>query len=124
MPSYAFDIHGDVPSKKNSRRAVKVGRMCFTVPGKYHDSWYKEASKEMMVRQFKGTPFTKASVIITLYPSTKRKGDLSNKAESVMDLLVDCGVIEDDNWYVVEDLYLRFGGVDKLNPRASVILTI
>ena len=50
------------------------------------------------------------------------KGDLSNKAESIMDLLVDNGVIEDDNWFEVPALASTFGGVDKANPRAEVVI--
>jgi hypothetical protein len=37
-----------------------------------------------------------------------------------MDLLVDGGVLEDDSWFVVPNLALEFGGVDKLNPRVEV----
>lgn len=126
MKTVQFDIHGDVPSKKNSRKSVQVGRMRFTVPGKYHDAWHKEASREMLVhcRSLKGAPYQFAHVEIAFYPATKRRSDLSNKAESVMDLLVNAGILTDDNWYVVPCLTLRLGGVDKSNPRASVILTI
>lgn len=64
------------------------------------------------------------------YSSSQHNGvggmgaDLTNKAESVMDLLVDCGIIVDDSWQVVEKLTLRIGGIDKKNPRVVVeILT-
>lgn len=66
-------------------------------------------------------PFDKVRIVeITFYPSTLRKSDLTNKAESVMDLLVDVGIIEDDNWFVVGYLNLRFGGKDTENPRAEI----
>lgn len=57
-----------------------------------------------------------------LYAGTKRRGDLSNKFESVADLLVDAGIIEDDNWYVVPKVTMLFGGVDKLSPRAEITI--
>ena len=50
----------------------------------------------------------------------KRKTDLTNKAESVMDLLVDCGVIEDDSWQFVPKLYLSCLGTDKEKPGATI----
>lgn len=61
-------------------------------------------------------------VEITFYAATARKYDLSNHAESVMDLLVDCGVLEDDNWSVVPELRIIHGGKDAQNPRAEVII--
>lgn len=51
-----------------------------------------------------------------------RVADLTNKAESVMDALVDAEVIEDDKWQVVRPLVLDCAGIDKENPR--VIITI
>lgn len=55
-----------------------------------------------------------------MFPNSKRKADLTNKAESIMDALVDAGVLEDDNWFVCGDIRLLFGGIDRLNPRAEV----
>jgi hypothetical protein len=39
-----------------------------------------------------------------------------------MDLLVDCGIIEDDNWFVVPEVRAKFGGVDKDNSRAEITI--
>lgn len=61
-----------------------------------------------------------AKVSITFYPNTRRRFDLSNAAESVMDLLVDAAILADDSWSVVLDLSLHFGEVDPKNPRAEV----
>jgi glutaredoxin len=45
---------------------------------------------------------------ITIYITfgTKHKADLTNKAESIMDLLVDMNVLEDDNFLIVPELTL------------------
>ena len=40
----------------------------------------------------------------------KRVFDLTNKAESIMDALVDYGFISDDNYNVAATLLLHFGG--------------
>lgn len=53
----------------------------------------------------------------------KRKADLSNKVESIMDLLVDNGIIEDDSWQYVPRLFMEFIEVDKKNPRVLVWIT-
>ena len=61
---------------------------------------------------------------MTIYPPDRRKADLTNKAESIADLLVDNGFLADDNWTVVPKVVLTFGGVDRENPRAVVVLRI
>jgi Holliday junction resolvase RusA-like endonuclease len=68
------------------------------------------------------TPYEKCKVDIILYAPDFRAGDLSNKCESIMDLLVEAQYIKDDNWFVVDKLNLKFGGVDKINPRAEVTI--
>ena len=50
----------------------------------------------------------------------RRASDLSNKWESIADLLVDNMIIMDDNWYEVPRVVLMFGGVDKDNPRVEI----
>lgn len=39
-----------------------------------------------------------------------------------MDLLVDCGILPDDNWYICGDIRLKFGGVDAQNPRTEITI--
>lgn len=62
------------------------------------------------------------SVELKFFPSTKRLFDLSNKTESIMDLLVDAGIIQDDNYSVVPKLILEIGEHDKLNPRCEITI--
>lgn len=112
-------IKGRIPSKKNSKIAcVKNGRMC-VFPSKAYTAWHKDASKQIAgVKPYKNI----TTLGLGFYAPDKRKADLTNKAESIMDLLVDCKVIEDDNWYVVDNIYMQFFGVDKDNPRCEVMI--
>lgn len=110
-------LKGDVPSKKNSLRRIMRGGKIFTVPSAAHEKWY--ATQRALLGIRKPQPGSYA-VTLTMFPATKRRGDLSNKAESVMDLLVAAGYLSDDNWFVVSHLDLYFGGCDKENPRVEV----
>lgn len=56
--------------------------------------------------------------IATGFPDN-RKADLTNKAESVMDLLVLAGVIQDDSWQVAPRLILD-GYLDREKPGATI----
>lgn len=87
------------------------------MPSENHEEWHRQAIKQLYgIKPIENI----TSVVLTFYPSSKRKGDLSNKAESIMDLLVDGGVLEDDNWFVVKHLILLFGAVDPKNPRVEI----
>lgn len=118
-----YIITGDVPSKKNSRNIFSRQGKIFNIPNRKHQEWHEYAMWQLRQFSKNRTPiYNIASIQITFYPSHKRKSDLSNKAESVMDLLVDAGVIEDDNWFEVPALLLGFGGVDKENPRCEIVI--
>lgn len=57
---------------------------------------------------------------IEFWMPDNRRADLTNKAESVMDLLVDLKIITDDSWQCVPSLTLQSKGIDKINPRAEI----
>jgi Holliday junction resolvase RusA-like endonuclease len=120
-------IHGSIPSKKNSRQNIrlKTGRI-ISVPNSTFNKWHKKAMAEVMSLGMCGCQEGKkvCKVEINLYPPDKRRGDLTNRAESLMDLLVDCGIIKDDNWFEIPQIVLSFGGVDRSNPRAEIFLDI
>lgn len=119
MKNVTIIVKGRVPSKKNStRRVISRGRT-FTIPSKQHEIWYKEKSFELMEKHI-GKITNIGNIKITIYAPDKRIADLTNKAESLMDLLTNNGIIEDDNWFVCPDVHLIFGGIDRENPRARI----
>lgn len=111
-------IKGRIPSKKNSRQPfIRNGRI-MNFPSKKYTEWHTDASW-----QLKGQPKIDnifSSLDLTFYFPDNRRTDLTNKAESVMDLLVDNGLLEDDCWQVIPRLHLQCGGVDKKNPRVEI----
>lgn len=122
MGRIKITISGRIPSKKNSKRVFPRGNRVIVIPSENHEVWHEEQSYR--IKRFRPKkPIEKCEIEITFYAPDKRKADLSNKAESIMDLLVDNLFIVDDNWFVCGDLPLHFGGVDKINPRAEIIIT-
>lgn len=109
-------IYGNTPSKKNSRIISCRGNRPLLFPSSKYTEWHKDA-----LSQIKGQGQIKANeIIITFYAGDNRKFDLTNKAESIMDTLVDAGLLEDDNYSVVSKLTLVFGGVEKDNARCVI----
>lgn len=113
-------ITGRIPSLKNSKQVFCPGKgRPIVTSSAAHKEWHADASEQL--KGIKKQDCHKAHFV--LYAPDRRKGDLSNKWESVADLLVDLGIIEDDNWFVLEDVHMIFGGVEKDNPRAEIELT-
>jgi len=113
-------IKGRIPSKKNSRILVCTGRKFpNSFPSKAYTKWHAEAKKQ--IEQFiPKKPITKCKVLLLFWAPDKRKADLTNKSESIMDLLVDLKFLEDDNWFVVNDIHPIFQKIDKKNPRVEI----
>lgn len=108
MRTRTFTFLGEIPSKKNSKQIFRNSRTgtSFITSSKSFKSW-NSISLLAIKNQFKDEIFHKAKVTIIFTFKTKRKCDLTNKAESIMDLLVDAGVLEDDNHFVVPEVVLK-----------------
>ncbi len=122
----SFTIPGNTPSKKNSKRVFRnyySGKMVLA-PSKVHEDWYNVAYYDVLKQKNKGKNSgyygKRAEVEITLYFQDARKRDLTNAAESIMDLLVDLEILKDDNVFEVPRVLLIYGGKVKDNPRATV----
>ena len=114
-----FVLTGRIPSKKNSRITVRATGRSF--PSKAFAQWHKVAMAQVMEQKLAKPPLNAVQYHVEIQVSfpTLGRADLTNKAESVMDLLVDAGVIRDDCWTCVPTLLLR-GRKDAQSPGATV----
>ena len=117
----SFVILGETPSKKNSKRLIVVKGRTIPISSKHYEAWRKAALKQIEWEE--GPLRSEVAIEITIFAGTRRAGDLTNKAESVMDLLVEKKVLVDDNWFIVPAVTLMFGGVDRFRPRAEVVIS-
>ena len=116
----SFLIHGEAPAKKNSRIITRSGR---NFPSKRYSDWHKTAFEEVMLLKNRiGNPFPiKDTCRITLLftHGDLRRRDSDNGTSSVLDLLTDCGVLEDDKWQIVRELRIS-NDYEKGNPHCRV----
>ena len=96
---------------------VRNGRMFHFANNKYK-SWNKDALKQLVGKE--KIP-EGSSIVLNFYFPDKRKTDLTNKAESVMDTLIDSGLLKDDCCQIVPSLWLNYQGIDKENPRCEIL---
>ena len=90
-----------------------------SIPTPNYTKWCKDQALALSGNIPK-SPIELSSVVMTFFFPDKRRTDLSNKCESVMDLLVDNKIIPDDDWTHVSSLHLVSGGSDKENPRCEI----
>lgn len=118
-----FILPGIPPSKKNSRLIIhnKQGR-AFSIPSNEYQNWEKEMSKCLAIakvpRESNRGPFR---LFVKFMVSGKRSWDLSNKLESIQDLLKRCRVIYDDNRFVLWEVGMAWADSD--NDHCIVFLT-
>ena len=109
-------IYGTTPSKKNSKIISCRGNKPCLFPSKNYTEWHKDALLQLTGKK----EINSNKLTLTFYAKDNRKFDLTNKAESIMDTLVDKGLIADDNYSIISVLNLIFGGVDPKSPRCEI----
>lgn len=110
-------LNGTPPSKKNAKIIVCRGSRPLVLPSKNYTAWHDE--QMWLLKKYK-QKFQFARLVITFFSGDKRLYDLTNKAESIMDLLVDAGILADDNYSVVADLHLVYGGIAPKSPHVII----
>lgn len=114
-------ISGRVPSKKNGKVMICRGNKPLIISNAKFQAW--EHEQLILLKDYKNKkqiPSVITTMTLSFYFPDNRRTDLTNKAESIMDLFVDAGLIEDDNWEVIPKLVLESKGVDKKNPRVEI----
>mgnify|MGYP001609862418 CR=1 FL=1 len=124
MSVYLFNVTlpGCPPPKKNSRRVFARGRRVLSLPSVRHEVWYAEMMPRVL-KGWHGRPLDCVKVELNYYLPDRRRRDLTNMSESVMDLLVKARIIKDDDVFHVPDVHLVCHGVDKVSPRVEVCIT-
>lgn len=115
-----FEIIGRIPSKKNSVNIFVKNNRLFKMPSDRYKAWHRDASMQLKGMRFENCPLPKAEMKIGFWLPDRRLTDLTNKAESIMDLLVDNKILVDDNCSIVPEITLKYLGIDRAEPRAVV----
>lgn len=114
-------LTGDPRTKKNSQRIVVQGKRRFIMPSAQYKKY-----ENACLWQLKGKRWQLAGPLnlkCEYYMATRRKVDLVNLNESILDILVKAGVLEDDNRDVVATMDGSRVEYDKNNPRVEITIT-
>lgn len=121
-----FDLSLPIPSKKNNQAIFKKGRKRFISASNEYQIWEKSTIFEMRARKLiPSQPYEKvAKIVYRFFPENKRRFDHTNKIESINDMLVKAGVLEDDEWKVIRKFTSETIEIDKENPRVEVLIKV
>jgi hypothetical protein len=98
MTSVTLTFIGHVPSKKNSRQGIQHKGRLINLPSKAYQRWEKAELATLHNAPAIHSPVSIRYEFWVGGKSVPREFDLSNAEESINDLLVKAGVIEDDSW--------------------------
>lgn len=115
-------LPGSVPSKKNSRNIFIRGGRPVNTPNKRYKDWHDRCSNEIVCQRVPRNQVKASEINIFFYLPDARARDLTNMAESIMDLIVDRYVLVDDSWQCTGPVKLFPMGIDREQPR--VVLEI
>lgn len=112
-------IKGIIPSKKNSKRIVGWGKKARLITDPKIQKWSNDVQKSLI-----GLPkiLGPVKLEVVIYNPDLRKRDLDNQLCTINDIIKDV-LIEEDDGKVLQDIHIRWGGVDKENPRAEIIIS-
>lgn len=112
-------IKGIIPSKKNSKRIVGWGKKVRLITDPKIQKWSSDVQKNLI-----GLPkiLGPVKMEVIIYNPDLRKRDLDNQLCTINDIIKDI-LIEEDDGKVLQDIHIRWGGVDKENPRAEIIIS-
>ena len=107
-------------TKKNSQRIIVAGGRPRIIPSAKYKQYEKDVGAFM---PFVSEPIkTPVNVRAVFYMPTRRRVDLVNLQEALLDVLTLYGVIEDDNAQIVASMDGSRVEHDKANPRTEVYI--
>ena len=117
-----YIIYGNPITKKNSLQIVYAGGHPRISQSKQYKA-YRECALWQLVGQRLKQPIDEPVNIMCLYyMKTRRMPDLVNLLEGTLDILVDAGILKDDNANIVvghDGSRVRY---DKQNPRVEIAI--
>lgn len=114
---------GDPRTKKNSQRLVHIGSRMIPITSKAY-SEYERACLAQITGDKRKAIDCPVNVQAVYYMGTRRKVDLVNLLEATCDILVEAGVLVDDNCRIVAGHDGSRVYYDKQNPRVEIEITM
>lgn len=118
-----FTVEGETPPKKNSRINTRSGK---SFPSKRYKAWHDASVLALRADLASGRlqripSECRVKMKCVFFHGDLRSRDSDNQLSSILDLLKDVKIIEDDNWKIVPEKHV-YDVYDKGNARCIVTL--
>ncbi len=120
-------------TKKNHGRIVTLGERCRycgkgkyfkLLPSKQYENYARSAKHFLQtIYRTVGLVDSPVNLKCVFYLDRRRKGDLAGYLQAVQDLLVETGILADDNRNIVASVDGSVVLYDKENPRTEITVT-
>lgn len=116
-------IYGDPRQKKNNGRIIRIGGRPRLIPSKAYTEYEKTALPQVLEQNRLDKPIDEAvNVKCVYYMQTRRRVDVVNLLEATLDILVKGGIIEDDNYKIVQSMDGSRVEYCKEDPRVEIMI--
>lgn len=112
-------LRGDPRTKKNSQRMIMAGGRMIPIQSKAFMQYQSDCLRQITGDKRLGIT-EPVNLRCVYYMQTRRRVDLVNLLEATLDILVDAGVIADDNSNIVASHDGCRVEYDKQNPRVEI----
>lgn len=105
-----FQVLGETPSKKNVNKFnCKTKRV---YKDAHYERWHEDAMLQLNGQKCRTLPMPypidyPVRVILTFTHGDNVRRDSDNQTASIMDLLQDAEVLEDDRWQIVREIHIK-----------------
>ena len=116
-----FFLKSQVPAQKN-QKVMAINRRTgkpFPMTSKNVAKWKSDANDLLDLLEIKEI-VGPVEIDLNFVHKDKRKRDIDNEVSTVLDLLKNRKIIEDDNCFVLKKIVAQFDGVSKENPGVYV----
>lgn len=123
-----FNIKGNVPSSKNSKRIVRHGNKTLIINSKQTMTYIKSSESDWLSKAVLFRSATKKNtkplrVYFEFIRDSKRKFDYINPAQTVQDLMTKYGWIDDDNCDEIVPIFMPYK-YNKKDPGVNIYIEI
>ena len=122
--NYSFIVYGHPYVKKSNQRLVWNGRRSVRIDTPRYKEWHKSALQQLKLDKRPSEPIDEpVNLQCKFYVRTNGRVDLSALYEGIQDVLVEIGILADDNSKIVCSHDGSGVFLDRENPRLEVTIT-
>lgn len=118
---YKYVLQGETPSKKNNRITLKNGK---TIISARYRKWEQTALLSLCMQKRPPIPLSvPLSISFVFSHNSLQRRDSDNGVSSLLDVLQDARILQDDNWKIVQEFCVSNLFTPKEEAKVEILIT-